>query len=102
VDIESGLLFNDNFIRNLKSLIELHHSVYLRIPPLGIFFESLVEQAFILSGWPADQVVLSTANTPRHDLSIGKIKLSLKTETGSGTNPDLLNITKLCTTEKEP
>ncbi len=39
-------LFNDQFVATLKSLIELHHSIYPRIPPQGIFFESLVEQAF--------------------------------------------------------
>ncbi len=102
MDIESGILFNDGFVQTLKSLVELHHSLYPRIPPQGIFFESLVEQAFRRSGWPADQVVLSTANTPKHDLLIGTIKLSLKTETGAGTNPDLICITKLCTTEREP
>ncbi len=92
-------LFDDRFCSTLKSLVELHHSIYPKIPPQGIFFESLVEQAFKKSGWPADQVVLSMANTPQHDLMIGDIKVSLKTETGIGTDRDRLNITKLCTTE---
>jgi hypothetical protein len=102
VEIESGLLFNDRFLLTLKTLVEQHHSIYPRIPPQGIYFESLVEQAFIRSGWPKDEVQLSTANTPKHDLQVGKIKLSLKTETGASTHPDLISITKLCTTEKEP
>ncbi|MEW6208022.1 MAG: hypothetical protein AB1631_06630 [Acidobacteriota bacterium] len=99
---KSETLFDENFLDTLKSLIELHHSIYLRIPPQGIFFESLVEQAFKRSGWPADQVVLSATNTPSHDLSVGDARLSLKTETGAGTRADRISITKLCTTEKEP
>lgn len=98
----SEYLFNEIFLDTLKSLIELHHSIYPRIPPQGIFFESLVEQAFKRSGWPDDQVVLSAANTPSHDLLVGDAKLSLKTETGAGTHADRISITKLCTTEKEP
>lgn len=97
--LESTTLFNQQFLTTLKSLIELHHSIYPKIPPQGIFFESLVEQAFKRSGIPANQVVLSTANTPQHDLLIGSTRISLKTETGLGTNPTLVNITKLCTTE---
>jgi len=92
-------LFARRFLDTLQSLIELHHSIYPRIPPQGIFFESLVEQAFKRSGWPADQVVLSTANTPQHDLLVGTTRISLKTETGERTAPDRINITKLCTTE---
>lgn len=95
----NNLLFNHNFLMMLKSLIELHHSIYPRIPPQGIFFESLVEQAFKRSGIPASQVMLSIANTPQHDLLVGATRISLKTETGLSTNPKLINITKLCTTE---
>jgi hypothetical protein len=96
---EGDALFTPQFCSTLKSLVELHHSIYPKIPPQGIFFESLVEQAFKRSGWPADQFILSTANTPQHDLLIGNVRVSLKTETGIGTHPDQLNITKLCTTE---
>jgi hypothetical protein len=99
MDPANALLFNHHFLTMLKSLIELHHSIYPRIPPQGIFFESLVEQAFKRSGVPATQVVLSTTNSPQHDLLIGTTRISLKTETGLGTNPKLVNITKLCTTE---
>ena len=95
-------LFSPQFLATLKSLVEVHHSIYPRIPPQGIFFESLVEQAFKRSGLPPDQVLLSTANTPKHDLLVGEVRISLKTETGAGTDPDLVNITKLCTTETGP
>jgi hypothetical protein len=95
-------LFNPKFLTILKSLIELHHSIYPKNPPQGVFFESLVEQAFKRSGIPSNQVVLSTANTPQHDLLVGTSRISLKTETGEGTNPNLINITKLCTTETGP
>ena len=95
----SSTLFNKKVLGTLRSLIELHHSIYPRIPPQGIFFESLVEHAFKQSGWPANQVILSTTNTPKHDLLVGDNKISLKTETGAGTNASFISITKLCTTE---
>lgn len=99
---KSSALFDSQFLTILKSLIELHHSIYPNHPPQGAFFESLVAQAFKRSGLPSSHVVLSTANTPQHDLLVGATKISLKTETGEGTNPNLINITKLCTTETGP
>lgn len=98
MELESSELFNRQFLAALKSLIELHHSIYPN-PPQGVFFESLVAQAFKRSGWPNDQVKLSPANSPQHDLLVGTAKISLKTETGIGTRASLINITKLCTTE---
>jgi hypothetical protein len=97
--LDRDALFNKPFLATLQSLVELHHSIYPRIPPQGVFFESLVEQAFKRVGWSAEQVVLSTANTPKYDLLVGTHRLSIKTETGIGTRPDSINITKLCTTE---
>ncbi|MCQ3979762.1 MAG: hypothetical protein DPW09_40610 [Anaerolineae bacterium] len=67
MELASGELFNPQFLATLKSLIELHHSIYPN-PPQGVFFESLVAQAFKRSGWSADQVKLSPANSPQHDL----------------------------------
>lgn len=99
---ETGILFNQQFLTTLRSLIELHHSIYPNHPPQGAFFEALVEQAFKRSGIPSNQVMLSTANTPQHDLLVGATKISLKTETGEGTKLNLVNITKLCTTETGP
>lgn len=37
-----------------------------------------------------------------HDLEVEGLRISLKTETGFGTRPDRISITKLCTTEREP
>ena len=102
MELENKPVFTDRFLSALKTLVEQHHSIYPRIPPQGIYFESLVEQAFLKSGWSTTQVQLTTTNTPKHDLLVGNTKLSLKTETGAGTNPDLISITKLCTTEREP
>ena len=102
MEIKDEFLFTDRFLLALKTLVGQHHSIYPRIPPQGIYFESLVEQAFLRSGWSAIQVQITTANTPKHDLLVGTIKLSLKTETGANTNSNLINITKLCTTEREP
>ncbi|MBI4772312.1 MAG: hypothetical protein HY784_18285 [Chloroflexi bacterium] len=98
----SSTLFDMKFLVELRSLIALHNTLYPRTPPQGIFFESLVEQAFTRSGWPADQTVLNTANIRGHDLQVGGATVSLKTETGAGTRLHVLNITKLCTTEREP
>jgi hypothetical protein len=95
----SSTLLTDAVLETLRALIGLHHSIYPLIPPQGIFFESLVAQAFRKSGYPRDQVVPSTPNSPQHDLSVGTARLSLKTETGRGTKRDSLTITKLCTTE---
>lgn len=99
---EYGPLFTDAFVASLRSLIEVHHSVYPKLPPQGIFFESLVERAFRQSGWPETHVILTTPNSPQHDLLVGTARISIKTETGIGTHADLINITKLCTTEREP
>jgi hypothetical protein len=92
-------LFAEDFLANVRSLVERHHSIYPRLPPQGIFFEALVEQAFRLSGWPAEKVVPTTPNSPWHDLLVGKVRLSLKSETGKATRRDKISITKLCTTE---
>ncbi len=92
-------LFSEAFVSSLKSLIESHHALYPNIPPQGIFFEPLVARAFRRSGWPADEVMLSQTNSPQHDLRVGSHRISLKTETGAGTHPNLISITKLCTTE---
>jgi hypothetical protein len=94
--------FNSQFLTALKALIGQHHTLYPRIPPQGIFFESLVERAFRQIGWPAHLLTLSKANTPKHDLLVGTVRVSLKTETGIGTRPHFISITKLCTTEREP
>lgn len=92
-------LFGEQFLSELKKLIDRHHSLYPVVPPQGIFFEYLAEQAFKRSGWPADQVILSTPNSPMHDLKVGSLRLSLKTETGKITRVGSISITKLCTTE---
>jgi hypothetical protein len=75
-------IFSTRFLAALKDLIDTHHSIYPVVPPQGIFFEYLAEQAFRRSGWPAGEVVLTTPNSPMHDLKVGKLRLSLKTETG--------------------
>jgi hypothetical protein len=92
-------LFSERFIERLRHLIGTHHTIYPRLPPHGIYFESLVERAFLNAGWPKDQVVLEHPNSPKADIRIGETRLSLKTETGLGTRRDRISITKLCTTE---
>ena len=49
-------LFTAAFVVALKEYIDLHHTIYPRIPPQGIFFESLAERAFLKVDWPREQV----------------------------------------------
>jgi hypothetical protein len=93
-------LFTDDFLCKVESLIRRHHTIYPRLPPQGLFFEAIVEQAFRLAGWSGEQVVPTTPNSPWHDLGIGGIRISIKSETGKATRLDRISITKLCTTEK--
>lgn len=83
----------------MQLLVQRHHTIYPKLPPQGVFFEALVEQAFRLSGWSANDVVVTTPNSPQHDLLVGSVRLSIKSETGKATNRTKINITKLCTTE---
>jgi hypothetical protein len=100
MSFQDGVLFDAVFIGKLQHWIGLHHEVYPKIPPQGIFFESLVWRAFIHAGWPKDKVILENPNSPRADIKVGETRLSLKTETGKATRKGLISITKLCTTEK--
>ncbi len=93
-------LFTPALLETIETLTRQHHTIYPRVPPQGIYFESLVERAFLHSGWPRDMVVLENPNSPRADIKIGDTRLSLKTETGNITKRDSISITKLCTTEK--
>ncbi len=95
-------LFTPQFVEHLKLVVQQHHLLYPRIPPQGIFFEGLVERAFRLTGIHPTDVIPTVANAPREDLQLPLGRVSIKTETGIGTHPALISITKLCTTEKEP
>jgi hypothetical protein len=92
-------LFTAQFVGTLQTWIHTHHTLYPRVPPRGIYFESLVERTFVHSGWSRDEVALENPNSPRADIRIGDTRLSLKTETGRGTQRERISITKLCTTE---
>jgi hypothetical protein len=95
----NAVFFSPAFIEKLRHWIETHHTVYPRLPPQGIYFESLGERAFLHTGWPRDQVILTHPNSPKADITVGETRLSLKTETGNITRRDRISITKLCTTE---
>jgi hypothetical protein len=92
-------LFGPMFLEKVQGLVQKHHTIYPRLPPQGVFFEALVEQAFILSGWARHEVILTTPNSPQHDLLVGTARLSIKSETGKATRREKISITKLCTTE---
>jgi hypothetical protein len=96
---KQGPLFSARFLERLRHWIGRHHTIYPRLPPQGIYFESLVERAFLHSGWPRDQIVLEHPNSPKADIRVGQTRLSLKTETGRISRRDRISITKLCTTE---
>lgn len=86
----------------LRGLIGVHQSIYPVTPPQGIYFEALVEEAFRRIKKPVAIIQPSGRNQPRHDLLVENVRISLKTETGLGTDPQRITITKLCTTEREP
>lgn len=98
---ESGL-FPVDFQVMLKGLVAVHHSIYAQVPPTGIYFEALVEKALRETRRPFTPIQATARNQPTHDLLVQGVRLSLKTETGYGTHPTQINITKLCTTEREP
>lgn len=80
----------------------MHHSIYPRVPPQGIYFEALVEKAFKTIKKPFTVIEGTTRNQPSHGLLVEDKRLSLKTEIGTGTDAHFISITKLCTTEREP
>lgn len=82
--------------------MDVHHSLYPTVPPQGIYFEALVEKAFRETNKPLTDVETGGVNQPRYDISFEGHRISLKTETGLGTRANLINITKLCTTERDP
>lgn len=92
-------VFTEEFLIAVESLVKRHHTIYPRLPPQGLFFEALVEQAFRTAGWSREEVVPTTPNSPWHDLSVGGVRLSIKSETGKATKAKKISITKLCTTE---
>ena len=95
-------IFSAHFLDALQSLINQHHLLYPHIPPQGIFFESLVERAFKNTSVPFERIEATERNAPKHDLVVGKSRISVKSETGKGTKRNSIHITKLCTTEKNP
>ena len=99
---ESSGIFEDGFLLAIKTLVNIHHSIYPRIPPQGIYFENLVAQAFNRTRKPYTIIQGSTPNLAGHDLLVEDKKISLKTETGVGTKLEKISITKLCTTERQP
>ena len=99
---QSPDIFSLRFLEALQRLVDHHHVIYPTIPPKGRYFEALVEKAFKTVRQPFTWVKPTTPNAPREDLIVGEIRISLKTETGLGTNPKFILISKLLTTEKYP
>ena len=94
--------FDQVLLTTIQTLVTQHHTIYPSLPPQGVFFEALALRAFHLSGRPDALIEQTSPNTAQHDLLVGAERISLKSETGVGTRPDLITITKLCTTEREP
>lgn len=100
-DLENKV-FPPDFLLALKTLVNVHHSIYRNVPPQGIYFEALVLEAFTQIKKPFTPIEPSERNLPAHDLLVEGIKISIKTEPGAATKHKRITITKLCTTEKEP
>jgi len=43
-------VFTEEFLSAVESLVNRHHTIYPRLPPQGLFFEALVDQAFRMAG----------------------------------------------------
>lgn len=95
-------VFGSAFLTFLKTFVDVHHSIYPTLPPQGIYFEALVERTFRAIHKPLTVMRTGGVNQPRYDIQIEGLRISLKTETGIGTRRHPINITKLCTTEREP
>jgi hypothetical protein len=95
---EPSGIFQPDFLTALRALVNVHHSIYPHVPPQGIYFEGLVEKAFKTIKKPYTVIEATGRNQPRHDLLVEDTKISLKTETGIGTDVAHISIAKLCTT----
>ncbi len=95
-------IFGPSFLESLKTCVDLHHLIYPTAPPRGAFFEALVEKTFRAIHNPLTVIETGGVNQPGHDIHLEGHRISLKTETGIGTRPLSITITKLCTTEREP
>jgi len=94
--------FTSAFVEHLRFLIQQHHILYPAVAPFGTLFESLVDRAFRATELVPADVVRTTPNVPREDIVVLGGRISIKTETGVGTKPNRISITKLCTTERDP
>lgn len=99
---EPSGVFQPDFLIAIRALVNVHHSIYPQLPPQGNYFEALVEEAFRWIKKPFTPVGRTGGNLAGPDLIVEDCKVSLKTETGLGTHPELVSITKLCTTERDP
>jgi hypothetical protein len=95
-------IFDPGFLVALEVSVKIHHIIYAKLPPQGIYFEALVEESFRKIKKPFTVIERGGRTAPGHDLKVENRRISLKTETGAGTRADRINITKLCTTERHP
>lgn len=63
-------VFPQDFIVALRGLVGVHQSIYRNVPPQGIYFEALVEEAFRRIKKPVDVIEAGGRNQPRHDLLV--------------------------------
>jgi hypothetical protein len=95
-------LFPVDFLIALRVLVNVHHSIYRQLPPSGRYFESIVQQAFTWAKKPFTPIENTGRTLPAHDLLVDGLRISIKTETGEGTDHRSITISKLCTTERPP
>ena len=75
-------IFTDEFLNAVQSLVGRHHTIYPRLPPQGIFFEALVEQAFRKAGWSVDD------SLPQFPTALGTIYSSEVSNSRSRAKPE--------------
>ena len=70
-------VFPADFLVTLRGLVGVHQSIYPDVPPQGIYFESLVEDAFKRIKKPFTIIEATSRNQPRHDLLVENTRISL-------------------------
>jgi hypothetical protein len=70
---DSGI-FPADFLLAIKTLVNIHHSLYRTLPPQGIYFEALVQEAFIQIKKPFTPIEPSGPTQPAHDLLVQGVR----------------------------
>ena len=63
-------IFDPGFLVALEVSVKIHHIIYARLPPQGIYFEALVEESFRKIKKPFTVIERGGRTAPGHDLKV--------------------------------